>query len=743
MSKRKIIAVCIFLSSIGVLSHGQANGQANDPDSDQERPERAQRAQGARPQPAPAPSGTVTLNAEVQEQLEKGHVRASGYVDIISGDLRLSADRVDFWSEEMRVVAEGNVVFQHGDEKIVGDRVEANLENATGTFYNAYGNAGSELFFHGDVVEKVDEDTYVVEHGAFTSCAQPTPRWRFSSGKATIRRDHHVALQHALVKVKAVPVFYVPYLYYPIDEKERSTGFLLPEIGNSSYKGFLASESFFWAINRSMDATVTADYFSERGLGYGADYRYVLSGESRGQVESYFIRDKETTQQEWQIRSSVNQALPAGFTTIARVDYFSSFDFQRQFEESFDRATQSSKRATVNVARSWSTFTLRVLYDRNETLFSNSVSFRELRPRIAFDSRANRIGRTPFLFGFSSEASQFSRNLRADTFEYQRYDVEPTISYPFTAWPFLTARTSFTTRFTRYSSRMVGGTLTEEPLDRQYNEVQVDVRGPSFYRIFDTPDNGYAERWKHVIEPQMVWSYRTRVDDFDAIPKFDSEDYIPGTNQVALAIVNRFLAKRQTGQNQQAVPYEFLTWTLAQRYFFQVNASLYDRQFSTPYFTEDGQPSEYSPITSKLVFRPIARIQAIWNLEYDVNFHRIRAMSVVGSYAGRSWGSVSGSLGQSVNLTNGLERKNIRGMTTLNLSRSVSLHFESAYDVVEREVNLFRAGIQYNIQCCGFQAEYSRYQFGSFRDEGLFRFGITLANIGTFGTSLRGPGIVQ
>jgi len=241
----------------------------------------------------------------------------------------------------------------------------------------------------------------------------------------------------------------------------------------------------------------------------------------------------------------------------------------------------------------------------------------------------------------------------------------------------------------------------------------------------------------------MTSGYRTRVDDFDAIPKFDSEDYIPGTNQVALAIVNRFLAKRQTGQNQQAVPYEFLTWTLAQRYFFQVNASLYDRQFSTPYFTEDGQPSEYSPITSKLVFRPIARIQAIWNLEYDVNFHRIRAMSVVGSYAGRSWGSVSGSLGQSVNLTNGLERKNIRGMTTLNLSRSVSLHFESAYDVVEREVNLFRAGIQYNIQCCGFQAEYSRYQFGSFRDEGLFRFGITLANIGTFGTSLRGPGIVQ
>lgn len=721
MSKLKIIPVCLTFVGIGALTHGQERVP----------PRRA------------SPPGTITLDAETQEQLEKGHVLATGYVDIVSGDVRMSADRVDLWTEEMRIVAEGNVVYQQGDQKIVGDRAEANLEEGTGKFYNAYGNAGSDLFFRGDVVEKVDDDTYVIEGGAFTACAQPTPRWRFTSGKATVRRDHHVSLHNAFLKVKAVPVMYVPYLYYPIDERGRSTGFLFPEIGNSSYKGFLVSESFFWAINRSMDATFTADYFSQDALGGGANYRYVLSGESRGDVDAYFLRDREIQQQDWQIQTAVNQALPGGFSTIARVDYFSSFSFQQKFEENYQRATQRSKRATINVARSWSTYTLRFLYDRNETLFTNSVSFRELRPRIAFDSRQSRIGSTPFLFGFSSQASQFSKSLRDDRFEYQRFDLLPTISYPFTAWPFLTARTSFITRFTHYSHRIVDGDPIEESLDRQYNEVRVDVRGPSFYRIFDTPDNGYASRWKHVIEPQVVWSYRTRVDDFNVIPKFDSEDYVPGTNQFSLAIVNRFLAKRQTGQNQQAVPYEFLTWTLAQRYFLQVNASLYDRQFSTPYFTEDGEPSEYSPITSKLFFRPIARISAIWNLEYDVNFQRVRSTSLVGSYTGRSWGSVSGSFAQSVQLTSGRERKNVRGMTTLNVSRTVSLRFESAYDVAERRLNLFRAGIQYNIQCCGFQVEYSRYQFGSLRDEGLFRVGITLANIGTFGTSLNAPGVLQ
>ena len=40
-------------------------------------------------------------------------------------------------------------------------------------------------------------------------------------------------------------------------------------------------------------------------------------------------------------------------------------------------------------------------------------------------------------------------------------------------------------------------------------------------------------------------------------------------------------------------------------------------------------------------------------------------------------------------------------------------------------------------------ATHNHPQFGTFRDEGLFRVGITLANIGTFGTSLNAPGIVQ
>ncbi len=109
----------------------------------------------------------ATLKAEYQEQIEKGHSRAEGYVDLRSDDVRITADRVEFWNEEMRVIAEGNVVYEQGDQKIIATRMEADLKTKTGRFFNAHGRAGTDLYFYGDIIEKESEDAYVIEGGAF------------------------------------------------------------------------------------------------------------------------------------------------------------------------------------------------------------------------------------------------------------------------------------------------------------------------------------------------------------------------------------------------------------------------------------------------------------------------------------------------------------------------------------------------------------------------------------------------
>jgi hypothetical protein len=74
----------------------------------------------------------------------------------------------------------------------------------------------------------------------------------------------------------------------------------------------------------------------------------------------------------------------------------------------------------------------------------------------------------------------------------------------------------------------------------------------------------------------------------------------------------------------------------------------------------------------------------------------------------------------------------------VNLTSSLRANVETSYDWSLGILRHLRAGFEYNVQCCGFLLDFNRYNFGDFRNENTFRFGITLANIGSFGTSLGG-----
>ena len=71
-----------------------------------------------------------------------------------------------------------------------------------------------------------------------------------------------------------VPLFYMPYVTHPVDASDRQSGILLPVIGESSTKGLVLGEEIYWAINRSTDLTVGAQYFSRRGWETAATFRY-------------------------------------------------------------------------------------------------------------------------------------------------------------------------------------------------------------------------------------------------------------------------------------------------------------------------------------------------------------------------------------------------------------------------------------------------------------------------------------
>src|SRR5205085_4996609 len=115
--------------------------------------------------------------------------------------------------------------------------------------------------FRGKLVEKTGPDRYIVHQGYITVCEMPHPMWGLAAQRVIVDAGEEAQVYHATFRLGPVPALYVPWVSRPLD-LGRKTGFLMPTGGVSSRKGTTIGESFFWAINRSVDATLGAEYFS-------------------------------------------------------------------------------------------------------------------------------------------------------------------------------------------------------------------------------------------------------------------------------------------------------------------------------------------------------------------------------------------------------------------------------------------------------------------------------------------------
>jgi hypothetical protein len=273
---------------------------------------------------------------------------------------RLFADEVEWGEADETLLARGNVVLVQPGLTVVADRAELYRKTQLGTFHKAggtvrltdrqverslFGTLEPEVMFWGERLEKIGPATYRLTNGGFTTCAQPTPRWEMSGSSGTITLDKRAVLRNAILRVKNVPVFYVPLIYYPIGEDDRSTGFLLPTYSTSTVKGKGLSNAFFLVLGRSQDATFYHDWFSKAGQGFGAEYRFVSGPSSHGDGRLYVldeparlaadgITEEQAARRSYTINGSASQALPRGFHLFAHSRYYSNVSTQRLYQQS-------------------------------------------------------------------------------------------------------------------------------------------------------------------------------------------------------------------------------------------------------------------------------------------------------------------------------------------------------------------------------------------------------------------------
>jgi LPS-assembly protein len=315
------------------------------------------RAQQPPAQPA-APSSQSQIQSQSSDSLERigdTHVKRIGHVEItLANGTSIYADDAELFEDQDRAVFTGNVVFSQGENRIASDRADFNTKTNLGTFYNASGiatvkpqkpqvrpgtiappvsNQPTDVYFFGDTVEKVGSKKYRITNGGFSTCVQPTPRWELHAGTVILNVGHYTVLKNAILSVKGVPMLYVPVMAYPTKKEDRATGFLIPTYGSSTIRGQQLHNAFFWAINRSQDATIEHEWYSKIGQGVAGEYRYNFGAGSDGSLTTHFVNQhaadyvqpdgslqSSSASRSYDFRGGMNQALPFGLRARANVN---------------------------------------------------------------------------------------------------------------------------------------------------------------------------------------------------------------------------------------------------------------------------------------------------------------------------------------------------------------------------------------------------------------------------------------
>lgn len=584
-----------------------------------------------------------------------------GNVDVRIGTYRLQADKVTVYEAENRVIAEGSVVFDQADmQRITGSRAEWNYRTKTGYFVDSTGftnqtQDGTRIYFTADRVEKISLDTIVAINVQVTACDEDVPKWSFHASKARIKTGDRVRVYSPKLRVKDIPVFYLPYASVSIKPRDRASGFLTPTIGGSGAKGFRLSTAYYQTLGRSADFTFRSDIYTQRGLGFGGDLRTRANSRSYLNFGFYAVKDRmfgpeEDAAHPDQGGSSIYvdgvHYFKNGFIAAADVNITSNLAFRQVFSDNIQQAISPEETSQVFVNKDHDEYSFNFLARTQVTSLTNArIRIRQL-PSVSIDKRPEILSflkKLPVYFSFSGSADGVSRKETVEDLVLfvndvggnpivspsivQRLDLHPRFELPltFAGW---SVTASGAGRVTFYSNSLDPATrdVLSRNITRSYGEFELDVRPPAFAKDFHRGDGSFW--FRHTIEPYVQYRKISGINNFDRIIRFDYIDAIADTNEIEFGVANRFFTRRSTenvsdvpvreipGRERPLLssqPYEALTITIRGKYFFDpfFGGALVPGQRNQFYpintlsgFVYGGVPRRFSPINVDARYRP-------------------------------------------------------------------------------------------------------------------------------------------
>ncbi|MHA6495502.1 LPS-assembly protein LptD [Pseudomonas borbori] len=593
----------------------------------------------------------VSAKASRYEQ-EQQVATLAGDVVLRQSSMQIEADEANLRQAENRGELIGNVRLRDQGVLVVGDRAELQLDNGEAKVENA------EYVMHEGHVRgnalyaKRDEAAVIrLKDGTYTSCEPGSNAWHLKGNNITLNpATGFGTATNVTLRVKNIPVFYTPYIYFPIDDR-RQSGFLPPSISSSSDNGLTLQTPYYFNLAPNYDATLYPTYMSDRGLLTEGEFRY-LTKSSEGQVGAAYLSDSnddrklqsEYEDQRWAYSWQHKQGLDARL--LAEVDYTDISDpyYFQDLSTDLGINTTSYVNQRGTLTYRGDSYTARLNAHAYELATITDITPYNRLPQITLD------GKLPFEpaglnFNYGTELVRFDRDLRSGNFikedgvvEQPWYDtrvrglarangerlhLEPSVSLPLEwNWGFVKPQVKYLqTNYDLSLDQQGENTLLAE---QEYKSSQ--SRGIGMFSVdsglyFDRNTEYFGKGYRQTLEPRLFYLYVPEEDQTD-IPIFDSSETT--FNYASLWRENRFSGKDRIGDENKlslGVTSRWIETNGFERQRFSIGQAFYfeDRQVQLPgidYRTRSDSTASVSPYALEYLYR----FNRDWRFNSDFNW---------------------------------------------------------------------------------------------------------------------------
>lgn len=505
----------------------------------------------------------MTIRADVMtHDAATDLIKANGKVEMTWQDMTMTADEATFNRTNQTLVAKGNVYLVKAGDILWGDHLTMDTETGraemeNGQIFMTQGNFRA----NGRQIGKTGDDEYALRKGGLTTCDATVPSWKFGASELDVTVEEFATGKNVIFYVKDIPVFYFPYIILPV-KRERQSGFLFPKFGRSTKRGEFIDIPFYWAISPSQEATIDLDIQTKRGIGLGADYRYLRNRTSEGSLGGYLIYDNNENKERGQLVQFHKEQFSDSFNLITSLNLTSDRTFLSDYGEKSGEYNRQYYDSRIVLTKFWEHWlaSAQTIYTQDFYSGSNTTTLQRA-PELSLHGVREKVPFIPNLyFDLDLLATNYYREKGADG---QRAVMEPRL-------------TSINNLFNGRLNLSLSGSLQlrgyntnrPDPGIKDDQLVAIPKAGAeissSFSRIYDTSFLD-LQRLRHELVPKLSYLYVGEKDQ-STVPVFDQLDRVNAQETVTLSLASH-LGGRIAKQSQGAAEYrDLMTLRLLQAY---------------------------------------------------------------------------------------------------------------------------------------------------------------------------------